>query len=292
MEKIVVEVGSTCTKVDLYDGNEIKHIKTVPIEFKKNYKENNKLKKEDVEHLIRLVNEIEKKEDIFVCGTSIFRDLSLEDKEAFLNEFYNKTKVKFNIISQEKENIYTVNGATKYVDEALVFVGGGGSTEISYFKNNKIECMSNNKFGVMDVLNIYPDLAENFAKTNLKEIMKYIGEKIDVPNIKTDILILAGGGHEYFARESGIRFEKNTLYSDPNETIMMSIEQRIEDTKKYYTKISLDDIRKRVKEPKWWYATRAMCAFVLVVAEKVGAKYIVPTDISMIYGIIDEEEKR
>ena len=61
MEKIVVEVGSTCTKVDLYDGNEIKHIKTVPIEFKKNYKENNKLKKEDVEHLIRLVNEIEKK---------------------------------------------------------------------------------------------------------------------------------------------------------------------------------------------------------------------------------------
>ena len=73
---------------------------------------------------------------------------------------------------------------------------------------------------------------------------------------------------------------------------MMSIEQRIEDTKKYYTKISLDDIRKRVKEPKWWYATRAMCAFVLVVAEKVGAKYIVPTDISMIYGIIDEEEKR
>ena len=155
MEKIVVEVGSTCTKVDLYDGNEIKHIKTGPIEFKKNYKENNKLKKEDVEHLIRLVNEIEKKEDIFVCGTSIFRDLSLEDKEAFLNEFYDKTKVKFNIISQEKENIYTVNGATKYVDEALVFVGGGGSTEISYFKNNKIECMSNNKFGVMDVLNIY-----------------------------------------------------------------------------------------------------------------------------------------
>ena len=84
--------------------------------------------------------------------------------------------------------------------------------------------MSNNKFGVMDVLNIYPDLAENFAKTNLKEIMKYIGEKIDVPNIKTDILILAGGGHEYFARESGIRFEKNTLYSDPNETFNKSME--------------------------------------------------------------------
>jgi len=56
--------------------------------------------------------------------------------------------------------------------------------------------------------------------------------------------------------------------------------------KKYYTKISLDEIRNRVDDPNWWYATRAMCAFVLVVAKKVGAKYIVPTNISMIYGLI------
>lgn len=33
-----------------------------------------------------------------------------------------------------------------------------------------------------------------------------------------------------------------------------------------------------------------MCAFVLVVAEEIGAKYIVPTDISMVYGILDKEE--
>jgi hypothetical protein len=67
---------------------------------------------------------------------------------------------------------------------------------------------------------------------------------------------------------------------------MMDINTRIEDTKKYYTEISLDEIRSRVDEPAWWYATRAMCAFVLVVAKKIQAKYIVPTDISMIYGII------
>ena len=35
MNKIVVEVGSTCTKVDKFDGNKIQHLKTVPIEFKK-----------------------------------------------------------------------------------------------------------------------------------------------------------------------------------------------------------------------------------------------------------------
>lgn len=284
MKKIVVEVGSTCTKVDCYDGEKIEHIKTLPIEFKKNYKKENKLDYNDVRKLIELVNSIES-EDVFVCGTSIFRQLRENEKEEFLNLFKKETKKDFNIISQEDENIYTVKGATKHVKEALVFVGGGGSTEISYF-NLEIKDMKNNKFGVMDILNVFPDLGNDIASTSLDVVMEYIRNKIEVPNIKTDIMILAGGGHEYFARESGIRYKENNLYEDPNETIMMDINTRIEDTKRYYTKISLDEIRKRVEEPAWWYATRAMCAFVLVVAEKVGAKYIIPTDISMIYGII------
>ncbi len=284
MNKIVVEVGSTCTKVDCYNGENIEHLKTVPIEFKKNYKKENKLNINDVTKLIELVNSIETK-DVFVCGTSIFRQLEDFEKEEFLNEFKNKTGKDFNIISQEDENIYTVKGATKHVKEALVFVGGGGSTEISYF-NLGIKDMKNNNFGVMDILNVFPDLSRDIATTPLDTVMDYIRSRIDVPKVKTDIMILAGGGHEYFARESGIRYKENNLFDDPNETIMMDIKTRIEDTKKYYTKISLDKIRERVEEPAWWSATRAMCAFVLVVAEKIEAKYIIPTDISMIYGII------
>jgi len=284
MEKIVVEVGSTCTKVDKYDGENITHINTVTIQFKKNYKENNRLNEDDVKKLIELVNSLDK-ENIYVCGTSVFRQLEGEEKERFLHLFKDKTGLEFNIISQEDENVLTVKGSTKNVDEALVFVGGGGSTEISYW-NNGIKDMKNNKFGVMDIMNLYPDLGEDLASTSLEEVMKYIEERIVVPDVKTDILILSGGGHEYFARNSGVRYETNTLYKDKNEEIMMDIETRIEDTKKYYTKISLDEIRNRVDDPNWWYATRAMCAFVLVVAKKVGAKYIVPTNISMIYGLI------
>ena len=32
-----------------------------------------------------------------------------------------------------------------------------------------------------------------------------------------------------------------------------------------------------------------MSAFVLVVAETIGAKYIVPTDIAMVYGILNRD---
>lgn len=68
----------------------------------------------------------------------------------------------------------------------------------------------------------------------------------------------------------------------------MDIETRIKESKRYYKEISLDEIRNRVNDPDWWYATRAMCAFVLVVAEEIGAKYVVPTDISMVYGLLDK----
>ena len=72
---------------------------------------------------------------------------------------------------------------------------------------------------------------------------------------------------------------------------MMDIETRKKDTERYYNSISLDEIRERVKDPDWWYATRAMSAFALVVAEAIDAKYIVPTDIAMAYGILELVKK-
>lgn len=66
---------------------------------------------------------------------------------------------------------------------------------------------------------------------------------------------------------------------------MMDIETRKEDTKEYFVKTSLDEVRKRAQNPEWRFSTRAMSAIVLAVAEKVGTKYIVPTNISMAYGL-------
>ena len=135
----------------------------------------------------------------------------------------------------------------------------------------------------------FKDLADNFAKTNLEEVKKYIKDRLNLPKEKSDILILTGGGHERFARGSGMKYEKNTLYNDIGAPIMMDIETRKRDTERYYREISLDEIRKREKDPDWWYATRAMSAFVLVVAETIEAKYIIPTDIAMAYGILKKE---
>ena len=225
-----------------------------------------------------------------MCGTSIFRSLSDEQRDEFLNLFLNNTGIKFDIISPEKENELTVEGAARNVNKKVaVFVGGGGSTEISIYDNG-IKEMVNTPIGVIDIMNKYPDLGDNYATTNIDEVKKVVREKLNLPKQKADTLILAGGGHLRFALNSGISYEKNNLYEDKMQPVMMDIETREKDTDRYYKEISLDDIRKKVDDPNWWYATRAMCAFVLVVAEEVGAKNIVPTDISMVHGLLKNKE--
>ena len=287
MNKIIVEVGSTCTKIDRYDGDKIEKLEGKTIQFKKHYNEDKCLRESDVKELIENINDLKSiSKDIYICGTSIFRSLDDEEKNSFLTRFKNDTVYDFDIISQEKENELTVYGATRFVQgKVCVFIGGGGSTEIAIYENGIKESV-NSKIGVIDVTQHFPDLAEDIATSNIEDVKSYIRQRLTLPKEKADILILSGGGHEKFARLSGIKYEKNTLYNDNAAPIMMDIETRKSESERYYKSISLDEIRNRVNDPDWWYATRAMCAFVLVVAEEIGAKYVVPTDIAMVYGIL------
>lgn len=288
MDKIIVEVGSTVTKVDKYNGEKVSRIEDITIWFKKNYKEENKIKKSDYQKLVEKINDLKGEyEDIYICGTSIFRTMSEEERKAFLNNFKKDTDFDFHIISQVDESRLTVLGVTKQVNEKVcVMIAGGGSTELAIYEDGLKENIGTS-FGVMDVMEQFPDLADDIATTPLEEVKNYVKERLNFPKEKASILILAGGSHEYFARTSGIKYEENTLYKDSVQPIMMDIKTRTKETRRYFEEISLDEIRSRVEDPDWWYATRAMCAFSLAIAEEMEVKYIVPTNIGMVYGLLD-----
>lgn len=290
MDRLIVEVGSTCTKVDKFDGNKVERLLEKTIQFKKHYNDTKCLNKEDVNELISCINDLKSvSSDIYVCGTSIFRILNDDEKLEFLNLFKVKTGYDFHIISQDEENELTVYGATRFVkDKVCVFIGGGGSTEIAIYDNGEIKESVNSKIGVIDVMQHFPDLADDIASSSLEDVKAFVKEKLNLPKQKSDIMILSGGGHEKFARLSGIKYENNTLYVDSASPIMMDIDTRKSESDRFYRAISLDEIRSKSNDPDWWYATRAMCAFVLAVAEEIGAKYVIPTNISMVYGILNK----
>ena len=67
MKKLIIEVGSTVTKLDEINEEEIKRINEVTIEFKRHFNKTKKLDSNDVVKLINLVKEVESKYDnIFV----------------------------------------------------------------------------------------------------------------------------------------------------------------------------------------------------------------------------------
>lgn len=287
MKKYFVEVGSTVTKIDSSEGGKIIREKDITILFKKHYNDLKEISKEDFD---MLVSEIKKLSgDITIYGTSIFRKLTDKQKTDFLADFKAQTGIDFNIYSEDDEGILTVKGAIKnYKSLCCVFIGGGGSTEIAVCENGKINQIYNTDIGVIDVLNKFPTLADDISNVSLDDIISFIKDRLNMPkDINIDTLILAGGGHEKFARQSGIRYETNTLYDDYNAPIMMDIKTRVEDTNIYYTKTSLNKIKDKSTDPAWWDATRAMAAFVIAVANSINAKYVVPTDNAIVHGLTD-----
>ena len=105
MQRIIVEVDTENTNVDICYGKESKHILSLPIEFKKDYKKEGKLTKEDIDKLIERVNILNVVYyDIHIYGTGIFRELTEEDKKKFLEEFKERTGRNFNILSENEEN--------------------------------------------------------------------------------------------------------------------------------------------------------------------------------------------
>lgn len=294
----VIEVGSTSTKGYIYDGD-IREIPMCSISFKSNYKKESMIIDSDKQKLYNYINEIKKiTKDIHIYGTSIFRELNDEEKEAFLNEFKSETGYNFNIVSADLENEYTVFGTINNIDykgRIAVMIGGGGSTELAILENKKIIEKVNSNFGTIDITHTFPDLKEDKIISRFEDVLNYTKSLFKGAINKSDVLILAGGSYIKFYNTVGYKLNKNTLYTDINQPFMIDIETMKKYDLDFFNYQSLEEIKQKdIANKEWWDGARGMRACVEVISDALNAKYIVPTKITMIYGIVDkikQEEK-
>ena len=139
-EFVIIEVGSTNTKAYLCNSSKVQDLGFKTILFKNHYKAEKQINEGDKQQLFNYIKEF-KNENIYVFGTSIFRNLSDAEKSSWLKAFKDKTKVDFHIVSSDEENKYTVYGAVsniEYDGNIGVVIGGGGSTELSIVNDGKI----------------------------------------------------------------------------------------------------------------------------------------------------------
>lgn len=284
----IIEIGSNNTKIHIYEAEEVIYENTTTIEFKKNYKNENKVNKEDLDKLYKVIDKVlSYTKNINIYGCSIFRNISKEELHKINEKLFDKFGLKIQVVSQEDEANYTALGCynnIEYNENICVFIGGGGSTELIFVNNKKIIDKKYYNFGVVDITNKFESLKNDVPNCSFREVYNYVNNLIGDINIKADILILAGGDHLYWYNNARYNLIENTLYKNENQKYMLTTEMS-DNYDKDALVTSLDRIRQNSDNPKWFDGSRAMKVITNLISHKVDAKYIIPTKINMEDGL-------
>lgn len=107
----IIEIGSNNTKTHIYKNEELIYEKTDTIEFKKNYKNENKITENDLNKLYEVIkNVLNYTKNINIYGCSIFRNISKEELDEINKKLSDKFDLKIQVVSQEDEANYTALG--------------------------------------------------------------------------------------------------------------------------------------------------------------------------------------
>lgn len=293
---IIVEVGSENTKSYLVENEKITSIGFKHIRFKHNYTEEKGLLESDVEELFHYIQYLYSiNNTIHIYGTSIFRTMKEEHKQEFINRVEESFEIKFNIVSQNDESKYTIEGVVggiDYLEPIAILIGGGGSTEISVYEHSIVE-EAQTEFGVANVKKKYLDLMDQHAKTSIEEVTDFIKDNINLPKKhKAAILILAGGSFKMFYELAKYPLIKNKFVNDTNQPYMIDVKTLSEYDRKFFYEWDLEELKDTLPDNRsWWDGTRAMRGFVRACIEEMNVEYVIPTDISMIYGLAKKHLK-
>jgi len=284
----IIEIGSNNTKTHIYKDKDVIYEDTTTIEFKKNYKNENKVNEEDLNKLYKVIdNALNYTKNVNIYGCSIFRNISKEELNEINQNLYAKFKLEIEVVSQEDEAKYTALGCynnIEYNGNICIFIGGGGSIELIFVNNKKIIDKKYYDFGVVDITNKFYTLKDDIPESSFSDVYNYVNQLIYDINIKTDVLILAGGDHFYWYNNAGYKLIENTLYKNENQKYMLTTEMSDKyDNDAFVT--SLDRIRANSDNPKWFDGSRAMKVITNLISHKIESQYIIPTKINMEDGL-------
>lgn len=284
----IIEIGSNNTKTHIYEDNKVIYEDNTTIEFKKNYKLNNKIIQSDLDKLYNIINiALNYTNNISIYGCSIFRNITDDELKRINQNLEERFHLNIQVVSQEQEAKYTALGCYHDIDydgNVCVFIGGGGSIELIFVNNKKIFEKKYYDFGVVDITNKFPSLKDDIPTNTFDEVYLAINDLINDININADILILAGGDHLYWYNNAGYELKENTLYKTENQKYMLT-KQMSDKYDRDALLTSLDKIRENSDNPLWFDGSRAMKVITNLISNKINAKYIIPTKINMEDGL-------
>ena len=296
MEKVIIDIGSGSLKA--YNVDEEKNIEQIykkTIMFKVHFTKEDGINSEDKEQLIESLNEIKNmnpSKEIHAYATSIFRLMSEKQAKNLKNEILNKSGIELSIVTPEQEAKYiekSVGNIPEISDPYLVFCVGGSSTELIVLEKGEEKEHITVEFAVGDLLKKFPQIMENVCTINYNDIYKFIEENFtELPKTKCKYAIFTGS-HLTYNEAVGNKMEDNNFFVKKGIPKFITTEDYKKDTIHTVESRTLNEMKEKYpQDPKYMNGTRACVTLITYILEKMDSKYIFPTDLNMIDGIVNE----
>lgn len=296
MRDYYIDLGSSTIKVYEY-MSELKLIEEHSIYFKNDFDPEKGISDANKRELCDYFEELQKKYDlkydnthIFVTG--IFRNLVSEKKRELVHLFNDKFDLHFNIISHGIEAYYLEAAMENDYNgkKVLIINMGGKTTELVTFVGSELKGSIKLDIGVADLLNNFSKVNEEYSGNTIEEMENFVSEKLSSLKLDTDYdVAIFTGGEERFELLTGFNLVANTLFDDGIHKYMLTLEDYIKGAERVFNDMTLNELYELMpSNPKWMDGARSGAIIPLVLFRMSNVKWIVPSDLNLINGVIND----
>lgn len=294
-KKILIDIGSSTVKVYERTAESVTLSFTRSIPFKKEVDPLKGISESCKNELYELISEVKHKNSsvpIRLFATAVFRKLEDGIKRSFVDEFFLRTGLYFNIVSHELESFYLQVGLVgKYrgKDPILLINVGGGSTELVVMYGNESIESANLDLGVGSILTEFPTINDSKAGITLETVKKFVGQKLPSLGNKARVAVYSGGELN-FMQLAGYNLTTNKLFQDTDHPLSISFENFSRKNKEIFERTTLQELESLMPDnPSWMHGARACSAITQAICEKYEIETIVPSDSNLVNGVNRQE---
>ena len=296
MPNYYIDLGSSTIKVYCYE-KELKLLEEHSIYFKNDFDAEKGISESNLKELCDYFAGIKNQYDLryyntYIFVTGIFRNLIQERKQELVKLFNDKFDLHFNIISHGMENYYLGKAMENDYNgkKVLIINMGGKTTELVTYVGTKITDTMNLNLGVADLLNNFSEVNNKYSGNTVEEMENFVAERLSTIELDKDYdCAIFTGGEERFELLTGFNLVENTLFNDNIHKYMLSLEDYIKGTEKVFNDISIEELYALMpSNPKWMDGARSGAIIPLVLFKMTNVKWIIPSDLNLINGVIND----
>lgn len=291
-----IDLGSSTIKVYQYE-NTLSLLEEYSIYFKNDFDANKGISEGNLNELCDYFEKIKNKYDLKYYNTNIyvtgiFRELIPRRKQDLVKLFNDQFDLHFNIISHGLENYYLARAVENDYNEKKVLIinMGGKTTELVTFKGSKIIDTRNLTIGVADLLNRFSRVNEKYSGNTVEEMEEFVNEKLFDLKLDHDYdCAIFTGGEERFELLTKFNLVENILFHDDIHHYMLSLNDYIVGTNKVFNEFTMEELYQLMPDnPKWMDGARSGAIIPLVLFRKANVKWVIPSDLNLIHGVIKD----